>query len=146
MASYSILSTLDYLFNLKHNISWHTEAKTKWPPFCRHDFQLNFLVWKCGYFDLNFTEICSFLSNWQWVTRFRQWLARHVKRTSHYRNSWNLHLPIHTCVIWHPWVKQSNDISVTKQIKLKWHMLNIHMIFHHFMLCYLSYLMISIFL
>ena len=35
----------------------HIVAKTKWPPFCRRHFQINFLVWKCLYFDSNFNEI-----------------------------------------------------------------------------------------
>ena len=42
----------------------HFEAKAKCTPSCRH-FQTDFLQWKWLYSDLNFTEICSAVSNWQ---------------------------------------------------------------------------------
>ena len=30
---------------------WHIEAETKWPPFSRRHFQMDFLEWKCMNFD-----------------------------------------------------------------------------------------------
>ena len=38
---------------------------TKWPPFCRRHFQMHFHEWKVLNFDLNFTEIRSWRSNWK---------------------------------------------------------------------------------
>ena len=35
------------------------EAETKWPPFRRLQFHLQFLEWKCYNLDMNFTEVCS---------------------------------------------------------------------------------------
>ena len=37
----------------------HIEAETKWPPFSRRHFQMDFLEWKCMNFDSHFTEVCS---------------------------------------------------------------------------------------
>ena len=34
------------------------DAKAKWPPFCRWQFQMDCLVWKWLHFDYNVTEIC----------------------------------------------------------------------------------------
>ena len=38
-------------------------TETKWLPFCRRHFQMNFLVWKSLYFDSTSTEICTKGSN-----------------------------------------------------------------------------------
>ena len=43
-----------------------TEAETKWPPFSRRHFILDFLQWKCLNFDSNFTEVCCYGSNQQY--------------------------------------------------------------------------------
>ena len=37
----------------------------KWPPFRRRHFYMHFHEWKVLYFDSNFTEVCSWGSNWQ---------------------------------------------------------------------------------
>ena len=37
--------------------------KEKLPIFCRWHFEIDFLEWKCSYFDLNFTEFCSWGSS-----------------------------------------------------------------------------------
>ena len=39
---------------------------TKWPPFRRRHIQMHFREWKCMNCELNFIEICSLRSNWQW--------------------------------------------------------------------------------
>ena len=39
---------------------------TKWPRFPRRHFQTYFREWTVLYFDLNFTEVCSQESNWQY--------------------------------------------------------------------------------
>ena len=44
----------------------HLPPWTKWPPFYRQYFQMHFHEWKVLYFDLNFTEVFSQVSNWQW--------------------------------------------------------------------------------
>ena len=36
----------------------HNEAWTKWLPFCRQHFQMDFLQWKCLYHDSHFNKIC----------------------------------------------------------------------------------------
>ena len=41
---------------------------TKWPRFRRRYFQMHFREWKVLYFDSNFTEVCSYGSNWQHVS------------------------------------------------------------------------------
>ena len=41
---------------------------TYWLPFRRQYFQTHFHEWKVLYFDSNFTEICSLVSNWQEVS------------------------------------------------------------------------------
>ena len=38
---------------------------TKWPKLRRRHFQMHFHEWKVLYFDSNFTEVCSWKSNWQ---------------------------------------------------------------------------------
>ena len=38
----------------------------RWPPFRRQHFQAHFLERKCQNFDYNFTEVCSYESNWQY--------------------------------------------------------------------------------
>ena len=40
----------------------HIKAGTKWLPFCRQHFQMNFLQWKSLHFDSNFSEMCSWVS------------------------------------------------------------------------------------
>ena len=37
----------------------HIVAETKWTPFRRQQFQMDFLEWKLLYFASNFTEIFS---------------------------------------------------------------------------------------
>ena len=32
-------------------MSYHIEAETKWPPFSRQHFQMDFREWKCMNFD-----------------------------------------------------------------------------------------------
>ena len=46
-------------------IYWYIETHTKWQPFCKRHFHINFLMSKLLYFDSNFTEMCSQWSNWQ---------------------------------------------------------------------------------
>ena len=41
---------------------------TKWPPFRKRHFQMNFLEWKFLCFDSNFTEVCCQGSNRQYVS------------------------------------------------------------------------------
>ena len=41
---------------------------TKWLPFHRHPFQMQFRQWKFFHFDSNVTEVCSWGSNWQKVS------------------------------------------------------------------------------
>ena len=36
---------------IHHHTHQHTEASTKWLPFCRCNFQMQFLEWKIMYFD-----------------------------------------------------------------------------------------------
>ena len=45
---------------------YHIEAETKWPPFAWRHFQLQFLELENKKFDLDFTEVCSQLSNQQY--------------------------------------------------------------------------------
>ena len=50
--------------------SWNN-LNTLWPRqngrhFRRRHFQMHFLEWKCMNFDWNFTEVCSWGSNWQY--------------------------------------------------------------------------------
>ena len=42
------------------------EAQTKWPKFGRWHFQMQFLEWNFLYYDSNFTEIYSYVSNKIW--------------------------------------------------------------------------------
>ena len=44
----------------------HIEAKTKWPPFSRRYFEMDFLEWSCMHLDLFFIKICSQGSNDQY--------------------------------------------------------------------------------
>ena len=48
-------------------LSWHLDAWTKWLPFCRQHFQMHLFAREFGYFDSNFTEVCSQISNWRWI-------------------------------------------------------------------------------
>ena len=48
-------------------VSWHVEAREKWPWFCRRHFQMHFREWK-SYFHSNFTWVCSLGSSWQYVS------------------------------------------------------------------------------
>ena len=41
----------------RHVIRYQNEAETKWPPFCRRQFQSHFLEWKVSYFDWYFTDV-----------------------------------------------------------------------------------------
>ena len=41
-----------------------TSPWTKWLPFRRWYFQVHFCEWKILYFDDNFTEVCSYESDW----------------------------------------------------------------------------------
>ena len=47
---------------------WHNEAETKGPPFSSRHFEIRFRVWKTLYFDCDFTEICTWRSNWQYLS------------------------------------------------------------------------------
>ena len=38
---------------------WHTEAKTKWSPFCKWYFPMHFLEWKGMDYDCDFTGVYS---------------------------------------------------------------------------------------
>ena len=64
----------------------HIEVETKWPPFCRWHFEMNFLEWKClnQYFIVKY----SWRSNWVG--------ARQV--TSHYMNQWWTYYLKHICI------------------------------------------------
>ena len=61
---------------------------TRWPPFCRKNFQMHFWLWKWLNFEYNFSEVCSQASNWQvsigsgngmvqnrWLTTYITWSA-----------------------------------------------------------------------
>ena len=41
---------------------------TKWSPFRRRYFQMQFLKWKCMNCDWHFNEICSQGHYWQWIS------------------------------------------------------------------------------
>ena len=41
---------------------------SKWPPIYRRYFQMYFHQWTFLYFGSNFTEVCSWESNWQWFS------------------------------------------------------------------------------
>ena len=45
---------------------YHISAETKWPPFSRRYFELDFLEWKRRNFDENVIEVCSQGTNWQY--------------------------------------------------------------------------------
>ena len=40
----------------------------KWPSFSRRYLQTHYHEWKVLYFDLNFTGVCSQVSNWQYLS------------------------------------------------------------------------------
>ena len=42
--------------------------RTKWLPFRRRRLCMHFHEWKVLYFDLNFNEVCSSGSNWQYTS------------------------------------------------------------------------------
>ena len=75
-----------YLNSLK---SQQILIRTKWPPFCKSHFQIQFLQWSLLYLHSNITEVCSYGSlgehwftscylNWWWPI-----LARHICVTSY---------------------------------------------------------------
>ena len=90
----------------RHNLE-HSEAETKWLPFCRRHFKIDFLVWKLLNFDLNFTEIYSKGSNQQQAFTFsnnglapRRWQAI-------IWNQWWHNVLVHKCVTHLQWVKRA---------------------------------------
>ena len=71
--SISLLSLLEgscgEFSRIAHNFPLlHIEAWRKWHTFCRQHFQMHFFNEKFLRFNLNFTEVCSQGSDWQWVS------------------------------------------------------------------------------
>ena len=57
-SSYAVRTFLSQCF------SWHIGAETKWPIFCWWHIQMHVFGWKLLHFDLNFTEVCCWGSDW----------------------------------------------------------------------------------
>ena len=55
--------------------TWMDGLCTKWPIFCRQDFEIDFLGWKSLYLDCNFTEFCSKGCNLQHMSALIQIMA-----------------------------------------------------------------------
>ena len=49
------------------NKEYHQVDETMWSPFRWRPFQMQYHQWKILHFDSNFTEVCSWGSNWQRV-------------------------------------------------------------------------------
>ena len=73
-------------------ISSHlTHPPLNWPKFRRRYFHMHFREWKFLYFDPNFTEVCSQVSNWWWHSIG---LAPNRREAIIWANA----VPIHCCI------------------------------------------------
>ena len=97
---------------------YHIEARTKWLPFCRWHFQINF-VWKLFSFYSNFTEVCpkglihnkpaivQIIKNRLALNRWQAIITWMNDETYYY---WHICLTLPQWVITWYWIYQYNDI------------------------------------
>ena len=83
---------------------------TKWPPFRGQYFQMHRLESKCMDFDNNVTEVCSYGSNWHYLSIG---LDNGWRRPSHYLNQCWPDSRRHICDGKGRWI--NSDISVLKE-------------------------------
>ena len=92
----------------------HIEAQTKWPPFCRQSFQMNFLEWK--YYEFGLKLHWSLFLGFQ-LTIFQHWFRWWLgadQATSHDLNQWWF-------VYWHMYALLGlNELNPSRSNETTW--------------------------
>ena len=73
-----------------------------WPPIRRRYFQMHFREWKVLYFNKDFTEVCSWWSNWQFSSGLDNGLAPNRPQPIIWTNADLIHWSIYAALrgIW----------------------------------------------